>query len=71
MEKLESVKAASDIYMPIVGEIVAVNSGLEDEPEQVNEDAFGEGWLFRLKPDSSEDVAALLTAEDYELTLDD
>ena len=68
---LESVKAASDIYMPIVGEIVAVNSGLEDEPEQVNEDAFGEGWLFRLKPDSSEDVAALLTAEDYELTLDD
>lgn len=68
---LESVKAASDIYMPVIGEIVAVNSTLEDEPEQVNEDSFGDGWLFRLKPDSIEDVAALLTAEDYELTLDD
>jgi glycine cleavage system H protein len=68
---LESVKAASDIYMPVAGEIVAVNSALEDEPEQVNEGPFSGGWLFRLKPDAIEDSEDLLTSKDYELTLDD
>ncbi len=68
---LESVKAASDIYMPVEGEIIAVNTVLEDTPEQVNEDAFGEGWLFRLKPDAADDLTVLLSSEDYELTLDD
>ena len=68
---LESVKAASDIYMPVSGEISAINSDLEDEPEKINEDSFGEGWLFKVQPDNSADIEALLSAEDYETSLDD
>lgn len=68
---LESVKAASDIYMPVSGEISAINSELEDEPEKINEDSFGEGWLFKIQPDNSADIEALLSAEDYETSLDD
>ena len=68
---LESVKAASDIYMPVSGEISAINSDLEDEPEKINEDSFGEGWLFKIQPDNSADIEALLSAEDYETSLDD
>ena len=49
---LESVKAASDIYMPVSGEISAINSELEDSPELINEDSFGEGWLFKIQPDN-------------------
>ena len=47
----ESVKAASDVYAPISGEIIAVNDELEDAPEQVNADPFGDGWLFKIKAD--------------------
>ncbi len=68
---LESVKAASDIYMPVSGEISAINSELEDEPEKINEDSFGEGWLFKIQADNSADIEALLSAEDYETSLDD
>ncbi|RLA04499.1 MAG: glycine cleavage system protein GcvH [Gammaproteobacteria bacterium] len=67
---LESVKAASDIYMPVSGEISAVNPALEDTPEQINEDAFGGGWLFKVVPDNRNDIEALLSAEDYEASLD-
>ncbi len=67
---LESVKAASDIYMPVSGEISAVNPALEDTPEQINEDAFGDGWLFKVVPDNRNDIEALLSAEDYEASLD-
>ena len=68
---LESVKAASDIYMPVSGEISAINSDLEDEPEKINEDSFGDGWLFKIQADNSADIEALLSAEDYETSLDD
>jgi glycine cleavage system H protein len=67
---LESVKAASDIYLPISGEISAVNSALEDTPELINDDAFGDGWLFKFVPDNKDDLSGLLSAEDYERSLD-
>ncbi|WP_133471833.1 glycine cleavage system protein GcvH [Paraglaciecola marina] len=62
----ESVKAASDVYAPISGEIVAVNEELEDSPELVNSDAYGDGWLFKIKAEDPEEVNALLDAEAYE-----
>lgn len=67
---LESVKAASDIYMPISGEISAINSALEDSPEMINEDSFGDGWLFKFVPDNKDDLNALLSAKAYEDSLD-
>jgi glycine cleavage system H protein len=62
---VESVKAASDIYTPIAGTIVAVNSGLADKPETINEDAYGEGWLFVLQPDDLAQMEELLAPDDY------
>lgn len=64
---LESVKAASDIYAPISGEVIAVNDALEDEPELINDSPYDEGWLFKLKPtaDLDSEKQVLLTAEDY------
>ncbi len=67
---VESVKAASDVYAPISGEIIAVNVSLEDEPEQVNSDPFGNGWLFRMQPEQPEQIAALLDASGYSDTLE-
>jgi glycine cleavage system H protein len=67
---LESVKAASDIYMPVNGEISAINTALEDSPELVNEDSFGEGWLFKIVPDNIGDLESLLSSEGYEASLD-
>jgi glycine cleavage system H protein len=67
---VESVKAASDVYAPISGEIIAVNAALEDEPELVNADAFGNGWLFRMKPEQPEQVASLLDANSYSESLE-
>ncbi|SCZ58443.1 glycine cleavage system protein GcvH [Thiohalomonas denitrificans] len=60
---VESVKAASDIYAPVDGEITAVNEQLEDAPERVNQDPYGEGWLFRMRP--SGDLSELLDADAY------
>lgn len=68
---LESVKAASDIYMPVSGEISAVNTKLEDEPEIINEDSFGDGWLFKVQADNNADIEGLLSAEGYESSLDE
>ncbi|MBX3672457.1 MAG: glycine cleavage system protein GcvH [Burkholderiales bacterium] len=62
---VESVKAASDIYAPIAGEIVAGNDALADAPEKVNADAYG-SWLFRIKPDNAADLGQLLDAAAYE-----
>lgn len=67
---LESVKAASDIYMPVSGEIIAVNTALEDEPELINQDAFVEGWLFKVQATDSAGLDKLLSAEAYETSLD-
>lgn len=61
----ESVKAASDIYAPIAGEIVAGNEALEDSPEKINEDPFGEGWIFKMKPADMGEVDALMDPDAY------
>ena len=66
---VESVKAASDVYAPIGGEIVEVNEALVDSPEAVNQDAFGEGWLFRLQPADISEMAALMDGDAYETFL--
>ena len=63
---VESVKAASDVYAPIAGEIIEINEALIDAPETINEDPYGEGWFFRMKPDNIADYEALLTADEYE-----
>ena len=63
---VESVKAASDVYAPVSGEIVAVNEALPDKPETINEDAYGDGWLFVIKPDNlAEDQEELLDPDAY------
>ena len=63
---VESVKAASDVYSPVSGEIVAVNSALGDKPETINEDAYGEGWIFVVKPSNlAEDSEELLDPDAY------
>lgn len=61
---IESVKAASDIYAPVSGEVVAFNQDAADAPESVNTDAYA-AWLFRLKPDNAADLASLLDATAY------
>jgi glycine cleavage system H protein len=66
---VESVKAASDIYSPVSGEIVAVNQAAVDRPELVNEDAYG-AWLFKIKPDNPAEVDSLLDAEGYQQVVD-
>jgi glycine cleavage system H protein len=63
---VESVKAASDVYAPVGGEIVEVNEDLADSPETVNEDAYGEGWIFRIQPADAGELGALMDAEAYE-----
>ena len=67
----KSVKAASDIYAPISGEVVAINEELEDAPEQVNSDAYGDGWLFRVKASDESELANFLDAEGYENSIDE
>ncbi len=67
----ESVKAASDVYAPISGEIVEVNESLEDSPEQVNGDPYGDGWMFKIKADDPSEVDALLDAEGYENSIEE
>jgi glycine cleavage system H protein len=62
---VESVKAASDIYAPIAGTVVAVNEALVDAPELVNQDPYGEGWFFRIQPADAAELDALLDADAY------
>ena len=66
---VESVKAASDDYAPITGEVVAINEALEDDPEVINTDPYGEGWMYRIKPDNADDFDSLLSAEEYQADL--
>lgn len=63
---VESVKAASDIYAPVSGEVVAVNEALEDAPETVNESAFADGWIAKIKLSDESELADLLDAAGYE-----
>jgi len=62
---VESVKAASDIYAPVGGEVIAINEQLEDEPETVNSDPYNDGWFYKLQPSDSSELDALMSAEDY------
>jgi glycine cleavage system H protein len=66
---VESVKSVSDIYAPVSGEVIAVNSKLEDEPALINSDAFGDGWIVRLRLDSQADLDLLLDAAAYDLLI--
>jgi glycine cleavage system H protein len=63
---VESVKAASDIYSPIAGTVVATNGDLSGTPELLNQEPYGKGWIFKLKPSNAADVAKLLDAKAYE-----
>lgn len=62
---VESVKAASDIYSPISGEVIEVNEALEDEPAMVNSDPYDDGWFFKLKPSDTSELENLMSADDY------
>ena len=66
---VESVKAASDVYAPLAGEVTAVNDAVAAAPETVNKDPYGNGWLFRLKPANAGDLDKLLDAGAYEKLL--
>lgn len=63
---VESVKAASDIYAPVSGEIVAINEELDGEPELLNESPYGNGWMFRIKASDPSELGNLLSADDYQ-----
>ncbi len=63
---VESVKAASDVYSPVSGEVIEVNQALDGAPETINEDAFGDGWMFKVKLSDPSELDSLLDAEAYE-----
>ncbi len=67
---VESVKAASDVYSPVSGLVLRVNQALSDKPETVNEDAYGEGWIFVVKPDDPAQYDELLDPDAYQELLD-
>ena len=67
---VESVKAASDVYSPVSGEVIAANESLSSAPELVNQDPYGQGWLFKVKPSNRAELAQLLDAKAYEKVLE-
>lgn len=68
---VESVKAASDVYSPIGGEVIAGNEALAAQPELLNTDPYGEGWIMKIRPAGDAETSALLDAKAYEATLED
>lgn len=68
---VESVKAASDMYMPINGEIVETNEKLADEPEMVNSSPYDDGWIFKVKPSDEDDIGQLMDSATYEAEIED
>lgn len=62
---VEAVKTVSDLYMPLSGEIIEFNDSLEDEPEKVNEDPYGEGWMIKIKLSDTSELEDLLSADEY------
>jgi len=68
---VESVKAASDVYAPLTGTVIAVNSALTDAPEIINEDAYGEGWLFVIEIEDPDEINELLSPDDYAALIED
>jgi glycine cleavage system H protein len=68
---VESVKAASDIYSPVTGEIIAINDALEDSPEAINDSPYDDGWIFIVKPTDASELNELLDAEGYQNLVED
>lgn len=68
---IESVKAASDLYAPVTGVVVEVNARLEDEPELVNEDPYGDGWMIVVEMSDAEETSQLLSPQDYAAFLEE
>lgn len=68
---VESVKAASDVYSPVSGKVVAVNDALGDKPETINEDAYGEGWILAVEPDDAAELDEMLDPDDYASMIED
>ena len=68
---VESVKAASDIYMPITGVVIDTNQALVDEPEVINTSAYDDGWIFKIKPADEDDIEQLMDASSYEAECED
>lgn len=68
---VESVKAASDIFSPVSGEVIAVNELLEDAPETVNSSPYDEGWFFRVKPDDVDELENCMSADEYQESLEE
>lgn len=66
---VESVKAASDVYSPVTGEVVAGNAELGGQPELINQDPYGKGWIMRIRPDDKAQISSLLDAAAYEAAL--
>ena len=62
---VEAVKTVSDLFMPVAGEIIEFNEVLEEEPEKVNDDPYGDGWMIKIKVTESTDLDSLLSADDY------
>ncbi len=71
MAVVESVKAASDVYAPIGGSIAAVNEKLAEDPEKINSDPYGDGWIVRMQPSEAIDEGALMSPDDYQQFVDD
>ena len=69
MAVVESVKSVSDIYAPVGGEVIAVNNKLEEDPALINQDAFGDGWIVRMRVDDTAELASLLDAAAYDLLI--
>ena len=68
---IESVKAVSDLFAPLTGEVLEINEALEDQPELVNEACYGDGWLIKLRPADSEELEGLLDAAAYKSSVSD
>jgi len=71
MGVIESVKAASDLYSPVTGEVVAVNDAAVEEPQSINDSPYDRGWLIRVRPENLDELTSLLSAQDYDLHVSD
>ena len=69
--ELESVKAVTDVFAPLTGEVVEVNDALQDEPQRVNDDCYGEGWIIRIRMTAPGQLSELLDADAYKAFLDE
>ena len=71
LANLESVKAVSEVYCPVGGEILKINNNLEDSPELINSSPYGEGWFFKIKPSDLNELESLLSPEEYSTNCED